>query len=1042
MVVYGQEYTIRNVEINSNGESHNYRNYLQIDHEGFLWYSTYSGIVKDFGTHSTLSSFEGENKKLLPKLIYGFFIDSKQRVWVSADTGIFVSNDALGNRFNRIEFKLVLQGSELQANSFIEGCDGNMWIIAADRVNNLILKVDPSFSISKYSVPGIESRYTEDSYWLRNYLYFERIIDCNKLLVRQGRKLFVFEEGSTSLIANLTGTLNYERSRYLYPEWQWNGGDGLLITDNGEVLPEAVKTSYSYNGEVFRTYYNKDWDIQILSLPFQEMIPISKDRNPNLKKYADLLTIDAFGKKILLFKMIEENDEFLLKKVEEISFSDEISDIVIDTNDVVHISGYDHINKIKFNKNSFTKILNNSGNQKVNVRGFSELNKREILVATNSGIIKLNPLPHDEGFESSYETENIFPSLNFFKSIVKTNDSTMWGAGDSKGLWEIDFLKNKIEEIHIFQSHWKLANLQYNDILKYSDSTLLLAGLFGLQEFNFQRNEFQEVAIPVLENDREVLIKDIYKTEEKLYIGTAVQGLVIKDLTLNTFLHLNTDSDKTGLTLPSNRINAIFVDTEKNLWLGTDKGVVVIDKALDKLEVINDANGLINLNVLGILEDSYENMWFSTLNGLYRYEKSTKRITSFYTEDGLTSNDFNPAACFTSSSDGLFFGGVNGLVNFDSIPDIGQNQNVKIFPTKFEFYNSDKEKEMAFDSITQMPYAFSLPHDHTSFSVSYTINDCYNTDTNKYVYQLEGLANDWVNLGNQTSLKLLSIPPGDYVLKIKGFNSSGIASLNELSYPIHVAQVFYKRPWFIVLVIASVVLGILFFIFRYIAKTRRRYALNLALVELERKTLISQMNPHFIFNTLNEIRNRLKSGKTQGLHNYVTLFSKLTRLTLDVTRNERIQLSRELDFIENFIGLYNIDNVHKVSLTVECTNEISTEHLVIPPMILQPIIENAMVHGFTEKQSDKKIGIRIEKLQTSNQLTFHIQDNGRGIAASKDAKTNTQHVSYASQILRERLQLMNRINKRDKGYDITFADLGNGIATGCKVTVKVPYSTL
>ncbi|MEM8507007.1 MAG: histidine kinase [Bacteroidota bacterium] len=1037
MVVYGQEYTIRNVEINSNGESHNYRNYLQLDHEGFLWYSTYSGIVKDFGTHSTLSLFEGENKKILPKLIFGFFIDSKQRVWVSADTGIFVSNETLGNKFNRIEFKLVLQGSELQANSFIEGCDGNMWIIAADRVNNLILKVDPSFSVSKYSVPGIESRYTEDSYWLRNYLYFERIIDCSKLLVRQGRKLFVFEEGSTSLKANFTPTLNYERSKYLYPEWACNGGDGLLITDNGDLLPKSLKTSYTYNGQVFTTDYHKDWDIQILNVPFQEVIPISKSRNPDLKKYADLLTVDAFGKKILLFKMIEENDEFLLKKVEEITFPNDIGDIVVDRNGVIHVSGYDQIYKIKFNKNNFNKILNDFGNQKVDVQGFTELSKGEILVATNRGTFKLNCGDGSNGFE----VDNIFPSLSVFNSLVKTNDSTVWGVGGSKGLWEINFLKNKTEEIHIFHSHWKLANLQYNDILKYSDSTLLLAGLFGLQEFNFQRNEFREVPIPVLENDREVLVNDIYTTEEKLYIGTAVQGLVIKDLTFNTFLHLNTDSDKAGLTLPSNKINTIFVDTEKNLWLGTDKGVVVLNKDLDKLEVINDANGLINLNVLGILGDAYENMWFSTLNGLYRYEKSTKRITSFYTEDGLTSNDFNPTACFKSSTNGLFFGGVNGLVNFDSISDTGQNQNVKIFPTKFEFYNSDKEREVAFDSISQIRYAFSLPHDHTSFSVSYTINDCYNTDTNKYVYQLEGLANDWVNLGDQTSLKLLSIPPGDYVLKIKGFNSSGIGSLNELRYPIHVAQVFYKRPWFIVLVAAIVVLGILLFIFRYIAKTRRRYALNLALVELERKTLISQMNPHFIFNTLNEIRNRLKSGKTQGLHNYVTLFSKLTRLTLDVTRNERIRLSRELDFIENYVGLYNIDNVHKVALTVECTNEISTEHLVIPPMILQPIIENAMVHGFTEKQSDKKIGIRIEKLQTSNQLTFHIQDNGRGIAASKEAKTSTQHVSYASQILRERLQLMNRINKRDKGYEITFADLGNGIATGCKVTVKVPYST-
>ena len=182
-VIYAQDYTIRNIEINANGESHKYRNFLQTDNDGFLWYSTYGGIVKDFGTQDVLSSFAGESAKDQPKLIYGIFIDSKQRVWVSGDTGIFVSNEVLANSFNRIEFKLLLKGPELQANSFIEDCNGNMWIVAANRIDNLILKVDSSLTVKEYQVPGIAPRYTEDRYFLRNFLYFERIIDCSKILV-------------------------------------------------------------------------------------------------------------------------------------------------------------------------------------------------------------------------------------------------------------------------------------------------------------------------------------------------------------------------------------------------------------------------------------------------------------------------------------------------------------------------------------------------------------------------------------------------------------------------------------------------------------------------------------------------------------------------------------------------------------------------------------------------------------------------------------------------------------------------------------------
>ncbi len=289
------------------------------------------------------------------------------------------------------------------------------------------------------------------------------------------------------------------------------------------------------------------------------MIPISENRNPVLKNYADAIGIDDLGKTVLLFKMMKLNGKFHLKKVHEIPFPNEINDIVIDKNDVIHVSCYDHVCKIKFSKNNFIKVLNDHGKRNVDTRGFLELPNKEILAATNSGIFKLK---HIDG-NNHYETENIFPSLNSFKSLVKTSDSIAWCVGNTKGLFKINFLNNKIEEIHIFHSHWKLANLHYNDILKYSDSTLLLASLFDLQEFNIKQKKFREVPIPPLENDRKILIRDLYKTEDKLYIGTDVDGLVVKDLTSNTFLHLSNDLKNGGLTLPSNKINSIFIDGQK-----------------------------------------------------------------------------------------------------------------------------------------------------------------------------------------------------------------------------------------------------------------------------------------------------------------------------------------------------------------------------------------------------------------------------------------------------------------------------------------------
>ncbi|WP_133067285.1 histidine kinase [Flagellimonas pacifica] len=1036
-VAQAQDYTIRDIKINPNGESHKDINVMQVDHNGFLWYSTYNGVVKDFETHSVLSTFMDENGDNPPKIAFTVFIDNQQRMWVSTQTGVFVSDKSLDDSFNRIKFKPFSRGENLSGNSYIEDCDGNIWIVGAD---NVILKVDSSFAVEKYQIEALKPTYAVSDYYKREFLFFEKIIDCDKILCRQGRKLFILEKGEISLIADYTSTKKYETMGYFHPEWTFNGGDGILISPNGELLPKSKEIQYTYKGKVFESYFIKDLDIQVLNLPFQEMIPITEDGNPILKDYADFIGIDGLGKNVSLYKMMETNGNYMLRKTYEIPFPFWVEDLVVDKNDIIYVSNYDHIKKIKFNKNNFERILYGNGKSVISTRGLLELPNNEILVATYSGVFKITPTQSDF-IHGSYVTENVFPQLSYLRSFVKASDSTAWCLGENRMVSEINFLENTIIGMYNFDKDWELGQLRYYDVLKKSDSTLLLASNFGLQEFNIWQKKFRELPIPLVENTKKLFIRDLHKTGNKLYIGTDANGLFIQDLNSDTFLHLNNDSTDNGLTLPTNKIYTILKDKREILWLGTDKGLIYFDKDLKKATILDEADGLTNLNVVGVLEDAEKNIWFSTYDGLYRYERDVKKITSFYEEDGLTFNDFNQNAYYKTSSNTLFFGGIRGLIVFDHIDNPAPLKELQIFPTKFEYYDTHEEKEVEIDVLNQGNYSFSLPYNKNSFSVTYSINDCYNTENNKYVYRLDGFTDDWVNLGKQNTLKLLSIPPGDYVLRIKGFDSAGVESSNELHYYIHVAQVFYRQSWFLILSGFLSVAVLLFLVLSYTKKVKKKYALNLALIELERKTLISQMNPHFIFNALNEIRNRLRNGKTKGLEHYVTLFSKLARLTLDVTRNERIQLAKEIDFIKSYVTLSNIDNTDDVDLIVKCGNNIDTDDLVIPPMILQPIIENSIVHGFTKDQTEKKIVLKIEKSTLSQQLIFSIKDNGLGIATTKKTNNN-QHQSYASQILKERLNLMNQINQRNGEYEIRFQDLSDEQRTGTKVIVKVPYTRI
>lgn len=1030
-----QEYKIREISINNNGESHKIRNKIYVDEDEVLWYSTYNGIVKDFETNSMLSTFLDKDEKILSTYLDVIFIDSKHRIWIVSDIGVFISN-SLDDSFDRVHFKKILEEEKVSLGSLIEDCEGNIW---AGTYNDCVLKIDPSLKVKKYKTPKAD-RDLNPGYFQRSFSFVEKVIDCDKILFRLGRKLYLLEDGNSVLNADFTASINYSKSSYLYPEWSFNGGDGILITENGELFPKSENTSYRFEGEIFDTRSMEDLGIQVTNLPFQEMIPIYKSSNPYLKNHADLIAIDESGKKLGFYKLQQKNGEDHLTKAHEISFPYMIDDVVVDKYDVIYVSSYDRIRKIKFNSHTFHKILDDYAERKVSARGFSELPNKEILAASYAGTFKIKPSINNYG-EQEYSTEKVFPSLNYLRSFLPTTDSTAWCVGEHKKISNINFLENEIIGQYLFEDHPRLTHMQYYDVARYSDSTLVIASNFGLQEFDTHKKQFRDLPILPIDDNRAVYVRDLLRTEDKLYVATDRNGLFIKDLTSDTFVTLKKNNTGNGLNIPTNRVYMSFLDTAENLWMGTNSGVIFVDKDVKEIEVIGKADGLTDLNVVGILEDADGIMWFSTYYGLFRYDRETRKMASFFVEDGLTFNDFNQNSYYKSSKDRLFFGGINGIIAFDSINTTHQSRDIKIFPTKFEYYDRTKSREVGINVFNDSTPSFDLPYYKNSFSTSYSINDNFNTDYNRYFYKLEGFADDWISLDNQTTLKLFSIPPGDYDLKIKGFNATGIESSNELSYTIHVSQVFYKRLWFQFLVGFFLIGTFVVWLVSYITKERKKNALNLTLIELERNALRAQMSPHFIFNSLSGIRLKLREKGLLDLHNYVSNFSNLMRLTLDVTRNKSIPLAKEIEYIENYVVLINSQNEHKIELHMKCEADIDIHDTYIPPMILQPLIENSIVHGFMKDQTDKAILVEIKKSPIGKQIVVVIEDNGLGIVqARKKQKNNQEHQSYSTQILYERLMLMNKTHySGESKYEIAMKDLNDKGGQGTRVIIGIPY---
>ena len=212
--------------------------------------------------------------------------------------------------------------------------------------------------------------------------------------------------------------------------------------------------------------------------------------------------------------------------------------------------------------------------------------------------------------------------------------------------------------------------------------------------------------------------------------------------------------------------------------------------------------------------------------------------------------------------------------------------------------------------------------------------------------------------------------------------------------------------------------------------------------ELENLKLVvfkSQMNPHFIFNALNSIKHYIINNEQKNAVHYLNKFSKLIRKILELSYVKEITLQEELDIIALYLNIENIRFSNEIDFTIHVDEAIDLLKIKVPPLILQPFLENALWHGLSSKKDNKKIEINVSKTN-SKLITITIEDNGIGRKAS--AKIKAQKVintkSIGIQLTKERLQ--NFVSNTEKNFSLTFKDLvdDNGIALGTQVVLKLP----
>jgi anti-sigma regulatory factor (Ser/Thr protein kinase) len=309
----------------------------------------------------------------------------------------------------------------------------------------------------------------------------------------------------------------------------------------------------------------------------------------------------------------------------------------------------------------------------------------------------------------------------------------------------------------------------------------------------------------------------------------------------------------------------------------------------------------------------------------------------------------------------------------------------------------------------------------------------------KYRYKLEGLDREWIYTTDLIA-SYPFLPSGDYVFIVEAANESGIWSKKTARISIHVNSAYWAKWWFYT-IISFFILGGLFALYRIRFRTRaQKEKIQREMNQYRQMALTRQMNPHFIFNSLNAIQLYILQNDTRLSNKFLTKFSKLIRLILENSQTTLISLEKELLTLNLYLELESLRFKEKMEYAIDIQDEIDTLGVKIPPMIIQPFVENAIWHGLMNKndQTTGQLGI-IFSLEDEN-IICRIEDNGVGRAKAKEINTekNNTHKSMGTTITQDRIELINSIYKTN--ISVEYIDLFDDKQESKGTVVKITFT--
>ena len=340
-----------------------------------------------------------------------------------------------------------------------------------------------------------------------------------------------------------------------------------------------------------------------------------------------------------------------------------------------------------------------------------------------------------------------------------------------------------------------------------------------------------------------------------------------------------------------------------------------------------------------------------------------------------------------------------------------------------------------------------LNHNQNRLEFSYSLKEFWNQRNTEMAWKIDGLNMDWVSLPQDPTDKFKAkfippLQPGKYVLRVRAKVGNETWRNHEALLTVIIKPPLWQTWWFW-LSAAILVIAIIFLIIRWrvitISKRERLKArYEKEAVELEAKALRAQMNPHFVFNSLNSIKSLINNNENEKATGYLITFSKLIRTLFQNTDKREVSLFEELATCRLYTQLEKMRFGDKVEFIFDVDEKIDLKDIKVPALILQPFIENAIWHGLMPKDSGGKVIISVKEKDGAVECTIDDDGIGRELSKKYKAEHEPTHQSKGIGLTQSRLELDKLMNEREDTISITDKkdELGNSIGTKVILTFK------